>query len=151
MWFVWFCAIEAQGSKGGPRGAKQSPIASHWSQIRRGSKVTEVRVVTVVTVMTVVSVVTRLLTNRGPDKSGRYLISIRQLPDQSGSWLILPWWLPDRSGGCLTFYQAAVWSIRQLPDFDQAAAWPIRPGLILIRQLPDRSGSRLIFIFSDFL
>ena len=34
VWFcVWFCAIESQGSKGGPRGAKQSPIvfeASHW-------------------------------------------------------------------------------------------------------------------------
>ena len=77
---VWFCAIESQGSKGGPRGARQSPIvfeASHWSQIRMGSKVTEVTVVTVVTVMTVVSVVTRLLTNRSPDKSGSSLISIR--------------------------------------------------------------------------
>ena len=93
----------------------------------------------------------RLLTNRGPDRSGSCLISIWQLPDQSGSCLILPWWLPDRSGSCLIL-------IRQRPDRSGSCLilirqQPDRSGrcLILIRQLPDRSGSRLIFIFSDFL
>ena len=93
----------------------------------------------------------RLLTNRGPDRSGCCLISIWQLPDQSGSCLILPWWLTDRSGSCLIL-------ITQRPD--QSGSCPIlikqqrdRSGhcLIWIRQKPDRSGNHLIFIFSDFL
>ena len=93
----------------------------------------------------------RLLTNRGPDRSGSCLISIWQLPDQSCTCLILPWWLPDHSGGCLIL-------IRQWPDRSGSCLilishQPDRSGrgLILIRQLPDRSGSRPIFIFSDFL
>ena len=93
----------------------------------------------------------RLLTNRGPDRSGSCLISIWQLPDQSGSCLILPWWLPDQSGSCLIL-------IGQQPDRSGiclilSRKRPDQSGrcLILIRQLPDRSGSRLIFIFSDFV
>ena len=93
----------------------------------------------------------RLLTNRGPDRSGSSQISIWQLPDQSGSCLILQWWLPDWSGhGLILIMQKPDGSgiclifIRQQPDRSG-------PGMILIRQLPDRSGSRLMFILSDFL
>ena len=54
---------------------------------------------------------TRLLTNRGPGRSGSCIISIRQLHN---------------------FNQAAAWSIRQQPDFNQAAAC-----MISIWQFPD--------------
>ena len=40
----------------------------------------------------------------------------------------------------------AAWSIRRLPNFDQAAAWSIRRCLILIRQQHDWSGCGLILI-----
>ena len=43
----------------------------------------------------------RLLTNRGPDRSGSCLILIRQPPDRSGCRLILIWQVPDRSGSPL--------------------------------------------------
>ena len=43
----------------------------------------------------------RLLTNRGPDRSGSCLILIRQPPYQSGCSLILIWQVPDWSGSRL--------------------------------------------------
>ena len=48
------------------------------------------------------------ITNRGHDRSGSCLISIRQLPD-------LLWWLPDQSGTCLI-------SIWRFPD-QSGSAW----------------------------
>ena len=51
----------------------------------------------------------RLLTNRGPDRSGSCLILIRQQPDRSGCRLILIWHVPDRSG--IAWYQAGKWCL----------------------------------------
>ena len=68
----------------------------------------------------------RLLTNRGPDRSGSCLILIRQQPDRSGCRLILIWHASDRSGSCLIL-------IRQQPDRSGCC-------LILIWHVPDQSG-----------
>ena len=104
--------------------------------------VTVVTVVTIVKLVKVVTVVDFSWTGVMIDQAAAW--SFRHLPDLSmlAAWSIRR--LPD-------FDQAAAWLITQMPDFDQAATWPIRRGLILIRQLPVQSGSRLIFIFSDFL
>ena len=68
------------------------------------------------------SIWSRLLMNRGPNRSGSRMILIRQPPDQSGSRLILIRQPPDQSGSLL-INQAAAWFWSGSRLINQAASW----------------------------